>query len=181
MTATYFEEIKEELQKGVNEKAHPYQFCTFATIGLETMPRLRTVVLRKVTDDMRLTFFTDRRSKKLIHIKENNKVSMLFYHPEKLLQVKVEGLASIITDEKILNKYWGNVQSNSRKSYTTEEAPGSTISNPDKLEYINTDNHFCLLEIEAFRIEYLKLKRPDHLRIQYFKTDDKWEGEFLVP
>lgn len=181
MTDIFFSELKGELQKGVHKKGHPFRYCTLATVGLETLPRLRTVVLRKVSEDLKLTFYTDKRSKKLIHIKENNKVSMLFYHPKQLLQVKVEGLASSITDENILKKYWSGVQTNSRKDYTTENAPGSTISNPDQLEYLNNENHFCIVEIEPFRIEYLKLKRPNHLRVQYSKVENSWEAEFLVP
>lgn len=181
MTDTFFSELKSELQKGAHKKEHAFRHGTLATVGLETMPRLRTVVLRKVSADLKLTFFTDKRSKKLIHIKENNKVSMLFYDPKQLLQVKVEGLANTISDEGILKKYWSGLQSNSRKDYTTERAPGSTISNPDTVEYLNDENHFCIVEIEPFRIEYLKLKRPNHLRVQFSKQEGEWVGEFLVP
>ena len=98
----FFKELKNELQKGVHKKGHPFRYGTFATIGLETLPRLRTVVLRRVSENLNLTFYIDKRSKKPIHIKENNKVSLLFYHPKQLLQLKIVGLASIITDESIL-------------------------------------------------------------------------------
>jgi len=181
MTGSFFSELKNELQKGVHKKGHPFRYCTLATLGLDTVPRLRTIVLRRVSEDLRLTFYTDERSKKLIHIKESSKVSLLFYNPKQLLQVRVEGLAKIITEETILKKYWSGVQPNSRKDYTTEEAPGSTISNPDKIEYLNEGNHFCIVEIQPFRIEYLKLKRPNHIRVQYSKSDSSWESEFLVP
>ena len=93
----------------------------------------------------------------------------------------MEGLANIIKDENILKKYWDGVQPNLRKDYTTEDAPGSTISDPDKVEYLNDKNHFCIVEIEPFRIEYLKLKKPNHLRVQYSKTGSNWNAEFLVP
>ncbi|MEP3208753.1 MAG: pyridoxamine 5'-phosphate oxidase family protein [Maribacter sp.] len=181
MTDRFFSELKRELQQGVHKKGHSFRYGTLATVGLETMPRLRTVVLRKVSEDLKLTFFTDKRSKKLIHIKENNKVSMLFYDPKQLLQVKVEGLANSISDAPILKKYWNAVQPNSRKDYTTAHAPGSSISNPDKVDYLNDENYFCILEIEPFRIEYLKLKRPNHLRVQFSKKEGEWVGEFLVP
>ncbi len=181
MTNQLFSEIKGELQRGVHKKGHSFRYGTLATVGLETMPRLRTVVLRKVSEDLKLTFFTDKRSKKLIHIKENNKVSMLFYDPKQLLQLKVEGLAYTIGDATILKKYWSGVQPNSRKDYTTKHAPGSSISNHDKVEYLDDENYFCIVEIEPFRIEYLKLKRPHHLRVQFSKKEEEWVGEFLVP
>ncbi len=181
MDAAFFKEIKDELQKGAHEKNHPFRYGTLATIGLETMPRQRIVVLREVTEHLKLVFFTDKRSKKLIHIKENNKVSMLFYHPKEMLQIKVEGLATIIKDEQAVEKYWKNVPLHSRKEYTTQNSPGSAVEAPDALEYLTTENHFCIIEIEAFRIEYLKLKRPNHIRIQFTKTNNQWSGEFLVP
>lgn len=181
MTGTFFTELKEELKKGTTTKNHPFRYCTLATIGLERMPRLRTIVLRKVSEELKLTFYTDRRSKKIVHIKENNRISVLFYHPKKLLQVKVDGLAYTVTDKTILKKYWSGIQPNSRKDYTTGSAPGSTISNPDKVEYLEDENHFCMVEIEPFKIEYLKLKRPNHLRVRFSKIDGDWDGEFLVP
>ncbi len=181
MTDIFLEEIQSELQQGAVKKGHPFRYCTMATVGLDQVARLRTVVLRKVIDDLHLVFYTDKRSKKIIHIKENPKVSILFYHPKKLLQIKVEGIAKIIDDEPILQRYWTGVQPNSRKDYTTTLAPGSSIANPDAVEYLEDDAHFCMLEIVPFKIEYLKLKRPNHLRVRYSKEDEQWKGEFLVP
>ena len=181
MTDTFFQELQDELHKGVSKKGHPFRYCTLATIGLESVPRLRTIVSRHVSDDFKLRFYTDKRSKKILHIKENNKVSVLFYEPKKLLQVKVEGLASIIKDESVLKKYWSGVQPKSRKDYTTTSAPGSDIANPDQIEYLDDENYFCIVEIEPFKIEYLKLKRPNHLRIRFSRSAGEWSGEFLVP
>lgn len=181
MTDRIFSELKKELEQGVHEKGHSFRYATLATVGLDTMPRLRTVVLRQVSEDLKLTFFTDKRSKKLIHIKENNKVSMLFYDPKQLLQLKVEGLAYAIEEAPILKTYWSAVPLNSRKDYTTERAPGSSISNHDTVEYLDDENHFGVVEIEPVRIEYLKLKRPHHLRVQFSKEKGAWIGEFLVP
>jgi len=181
MTDTFWEELKAELHKGVSKKGHPFRYCTLATIGADNFPRQRTVVLRRVADDLKFTFYTDKRSEKIIHIREDNRVSVLFYHPKKLLQIKAEGLASVITDKTLLKKYWSGVQPNSRKDYTTNSAPGSGISNPDNVEYLDEENHFCMVEIEPFKFEYLKLKRPNHLRILFSKTEGEWDGEFLVP
>ena len=181
MTAVFWEELKEELQRGASKKGHPFRYFTLGTVGLERLPRLRTIVLRRISEDLTLTFYTDRRSKKLIHIKENNKVSLLFYHPKKLMQLKVEGLARVIKDEAILKKYWSGVQTSSRKDYITSTAPGSSIDSPDAVEYLEDENYFCMVEVEPFKIEYLKLKRPNHLRIRFSKKEDQWISEFLVP
>ena len=181
MTEVFFQELKDELHKILVQKKHPFRYFTLATLGLENIPRLRTVVLRKITDDLTLTFYTDKRSKKIAHLKENNKVSLLFYHPKKLLQVQIEGIATIIDDKTKLKDSWNEVQPNSRKDYTTDCAPGSPIDNPDSVSYLEDKNYFCQVEITPLKIEYLKLKRPNHLRIRYSKTNTDWVGEFLVP
>jgi pyridoxamine 5'-phosphate oxidase len=181
MTQQFLDEAKDELQKSLVKKGHPFRYFTLATVGLDKMARLRTVVLRKITQDLKLIFYTDRRSKKITHITENSKVSLLFYHPKLMLQLKIEGKARIVSDEDVLKTYWNGIQPNSRKDYITQQAPGSTLKSPDKVEYLDEGNYFCIVEIEPFKIEYLKLKRPNHLRVRFSKDNDKWDGEFLVP
>ncbi|MFH6604884.1 pyridoxamine 5'-phosphate oxidase family protein [Maribacter algicola] len=181
MSDDFFNELKEELQKGVSSKGHPFRYGVLATLGLEKMPRQRTVVIRSVDSLLNLHFYTDMRSKKVLHIKENNRVSLLFYHPEKMLQIRIEGLATIINDENILNKHWHNVHKAGQRDYTTKAAPGSILTNPDTLEYLDDTNHFCLISVEPFKIEYLRLKRPNHVRLRYSKKGTSWESDFLVP
>ncbi|WP_299528633.1 pyridoxamine 5'-phosphate oxidase family protein [Ulvibacterium sp.] len=181
MNTVIWKELSKELRDGVTEKGHPFRYCTMATVGLERMPRLRTVVLRKVSDNLDLSIYTDQRSKKIMHIKENNRVSLLFYHPEKMVQIKIEGLAGIHTDPKTLEKHWNKIKPGGRKDYTTSEAPGSDILDPHAVEYLEDNNYFCMVEIEPFKIEYLKLQQPGHLRIKYSKIDHSWKSEFLVP
>lgn len=181
MTQQFLEEAKQELQKSLVKKDHPFRFFTLATVGLDPMARLRTVVLRQITDDLKLIFYTDKRSKKMTHITENPKVSLLFYHPKLMLQLKIEGKAKVILDDEVLKTYWSGIQPNSRKDYSTEQAPGSTLKDPDQLQYLNQENHFCMVEIEPFKIEYLKLKRPNHLKVRFSKNHNIWKGDFLVP
>ncbi|MEP2239025.1 MAG: pyridoxamine 5'-phosphate oxidase family protein [Maribacter sp.] len=181
MIDSFFEELSKEIHNGVTERGHPFRFITMATVGNETTARLRTVVLREVNDDLRLTIYTDDRTQKMKHIAVNNKVSFLLYHPEKMLQLKVEGIAQVVTDTNRLNTTWQNIQPNSRKDYITEHSPGSAIKNPDHVVYIEDKNHFTMIDIIPLKIEYLKLKRPNHIRVLFTKADDKWNGEFLVP
>lgn len=185
MTDTFFQELKSELQKGTSKKGHPFRYCTLATTGLQHTARLRTIVLRRVEDNLKLVFYTDKRSKKIVHIKENDRVSLLFYHPKQLLQLKVEGRADIVTDSTELQKYWSGVQPSSRKDYITKSPPGSPLSNPDNVEYFEDKNYFCIVEVAPTKIEYLKLKRPNHLRMLFSrdeeKDDSEWNSQFLVP
>lgn len=181
MTDIFFEELKDQLFKGIHKKGHPFRYPVFGSLSLQGTPDLRTVVLRQVTEDLTLRIYTDMRSSKISQIENNNAVSLLFYHSKQLVQVKVEGIATIITDKDQLQKYWSGVQPNSRKDYSTSLKPGSSISNPDAVEYTSEEHHFTIIEIAPTLMEYLKLKRPNHLRIQFSKIDDHWNGTFLVP
>ena len=129
-----FEEILSELQNGAKDREHPYHYFTIATLGVDKFARLRLVALRNVSNDLKLTFFTDKRSKKVLHIKENPRVSLLFYHPEKLLQLRIEGMATINSDQFQIQKTWETIGNEARKDYLTTEAPGPTITNPESVE-----------------------------------------------
>ncbi|MEQ8220157.1 MAG: pyridoxamine 5'-phosphate oxidase family protein [Arenibacter sp.] len=181
MATVYLKEIREELQKVLTEKDHPFRFFALATVGLDQVARLRTVVLRDVSENLKLTFYTDKRSKKITHIKENKRVSLLLYHPTKLLQLKIEGTASYKDDEATKEKYWSKLDSYAKKQYTTSRSPGSNLINPQNLEYLSEENHFCLVEIIPYKIEYLKLSQPHHIRVRFSKVGTQWESEYLVP
>jgi pyridoxine/pyridoxamine 5'-phosphate oxidase len=177
-----WDEIIMEMKAGLQEPSHPFKLATLATVGLGSLPRLRTVRIRDFDpQNMRLTFFTDSRSKKILHIKENKKVSMLFYHPEKMLQLRLEGLAMRERDEAVLQNLWEGIEGNSRQDYLTATAPGTEIKNPDKLEYLEEQSFFSAVYILPFKIEYLQLKHPHHLRIRFSKQEGNWKSDFLVP
>lgn len=181
MIQDFLVEAKTELQKGIVVKGHPFRYATLATISEDGKPRLRNVVLRKVLDNLNLIFYTDRRSKKVEHIQENQEVSMLFYHPKLMLQLSISGTATLVEDKNRLQTYWNGIPLHSRKDYTTDSAPGSYQKNPDEVQYLNEEHHFCIVEIVPNSIEYLKLKRPNHIRASFTKAEQDWDGTFLVP
>jgi len=175
-----FEQLKTELFNGIYKKGHPFRYFTLATIN-DGKPKQRTVVLRKIAADLKFTFYTDFRSPKITQLQTNQNVSMLFYHSKKQIQLKIEGKATIIDDKEEINKYWHGIPTHARKDYTTNKAPGSTIENTNAISYLDQAHNFCIVEIEAESIEYLKLQQPKHERILFTKTDEKWLGELLVP
>lgn len=179
-----FEEILTELEKGAKDKKHPFHYFTIATLGVDKFARLRLVALRNVSKDLKLTFFTDKRSKKVLHIKENPRVSLLFYHPGKLLQLRIEAMATINSDQFQIQKTWEMIDDEARKDYLTTEAPGTSITHPDSVEYLKEGDYFSIVDIEPFRIERLQLNPEGHKKIKYFKQDQnqkEWSSEYLVP
>jgi pyridoxine/pyridoxamine 5'-phosphate oxidase len=182
MSDKIFEKLTQELKKGAFKKGHYFKYFTLATLGVDKFARLRLVALRNVSDDLKLTFFTDKRSKKMLHIKENNRVSILFYHHKKLIQLRIEGIARINTDQFQIQKSWEQVGTEGRKDYITKEAPGSPLEDPESLEYLKEGDYFSIVEIDPFRIEYLELKKNRHTKIRYSKEGSgDWTSEYLVP
>ena len=174
-------ELKEELQKGAHDHGHPFHYFTMATMGVDKFARLRLLGLRNVSEDLQMTFFTDKRSKKVLHIKENNRVSLLFYDPIKLVQLRIEGIARINTNQYEIKKSWEEVGTESRKDYISKEAPGSVLESPDSLEFLKEGDFFSIVHISPFRIEYLKLDVNGHKKIKYAKEERGWSSEYLVP
>lgn len=180
MIPEILENLKHELIHGFSKRKHPFRYFSFGTIQNNNVS-LRTVVLRKVLPDFTTIIYTDKRSQKVAHIKENNTVSALFYHPKKLLQIRLDGKAIVVTDKEELKPFWSVVGENAKKDYTTALAPGAIINNPDAIDYSDNEPNFCIIKIIPNHIEYLQLKRPNHIRVGFDKTENGFEGSFLVP
>ncbi|MFT7071239.1 pyridoxamine 5'-phosphate oxidase family protein [Patiriisocius sp. Uisw_017] len=174
------EEAKRELVNGHSKKRHPFRYFALAT-NENGKPRQRTVVLRKTLLDLSLVFYTDSRTQKIRDFQNNSEFSALFYNPKKLLQIRVVGKAELITDKEQIATYWHTIQESSRKDYTTNRTPGTPIKNPDDVAYKSKENYFCPVKLIPNTIEYLRLKRPNHLRVLFSRMDTDWSGEFLVP
>ncbi|WP_094968245.1 pyridoxamine 5'-phosphate oxidase family protein [Winogradskyella aurantia] len=177
---SFFKVIKAELINGTVKKRHPFRYFSLATLS-QGVPRQRTVVLRKMTTDLSLIVYTDTRSQKVMDIKNNPEVSALFYHPKKLMQITIIGEAQFVTDKQVVQQHWSSISNTSRRDYITTLAPGTSIKQPDAVDYNAQDYNFTVLQIVPNRIEYLQLKRPNHLRIAYTKKNTSWKGQFMVP
>lgn len=173
------EDLKNEVKFGYLKKKHPFRYPSLASIE-DSTPTQRTVVLRDTTDDFELVMFTDERSDKIKQFEANPHASLLFYNHKKLLQVKVEGKIKMIRSGKEYENYWSRVQGKSQKDFITKNPPGTPIDNPDHVEYKEDKHHFCLLKLVPERMEYLELKRPNHIRA-VFDRSNNWEGQFLNP
>lgn len=181
MFNSFLQEIESELKKGCSEFGHPFKALTLATLDKNQLPQQRIVILRKINSELKLTFFTDLRSKKVKQIKNNEQVSAHFYHMEKKLQLVFRATAQLEQDEESLQNLWQQVRIRNQKDYTTNLAPGSIIQQPDNIEYLNQQNYFGVVHLIPQKIEYLKLNQPQHLRILFKKKESNWNGQFLVP
>ncbi|UNY98857.1 pyridoxamine 5'-phosphate oxidase family protein [Zhouia spongiae] len=182
MIPDILENIKTELVKGTTVKGHPFRLCVMATVGINNSARIRTVVLRDVDEHFNLTFYTDKRTKKVTHIRENRNVSLLFYHPDLKTQVRIEGFAKVEEKEKAIRGLWDKLHDDAKKDYTSAEAPGTKIGHPDFITHLKDEHYFTVIRVLSQKIDYFELKPHKHVRAAFSLEDNnKWNGTYLVP
>ncbi len=168
-----------EIKFGYLKRKHPFRYCYLSSV-FENKPVVRTVVLRDMSENYELVFFTDSRSQKVQQFNDNPNAEVLFYHPKKRLQIKASGTVSFLNDKEKLTYYQNKMQGASLNDYITKNPPSTPIKNPDLVEYNEDEVHFCVLVLKIEVMEGLQLKRPNHIRAR-FERKNNWEGQFLVP
>tara|TARA_B100000767_G_scaffold275683_1_gene314274 strand:+ start:7254 stop:7793 length:540 start_codon:yes stop_codon:yes gene_type:complete len=168
----------EEWNNVLRNKKHPYRFFTLAT-SYNNMPSIRIVVLRDFNfDTMDFTIYTDARSSKIFSIKNNAKISLLFYDSEKRIQVRVQANCILFQEDDLL---FEKQPLDSQKAYNTDLAPGTPIDSITSVSFLKKENHFIKLVFRANEIDFLKLNKDNHVRAYFKFTNSNWQGEFRVP
>ena len=94
--------------------------------------RQRTVVLRGVDRHRSsLLFHTDVRSAKIEQLRSQPSVALLFFDPQLEVQLQIQGVAMIHTDDAIADRLWEASTTTSLKMYLAPLAPGTQRSTPD--------------------------------------------------
>ena len=172
--------VLHELHRGPLDPKHPFRYLTLATAGTH-FPQVRTVVLRELTSTLDFLVYTDVRSAKVQDMLEVPRVSLLFYHPKKQVQVRVKALATIHVDDELAQEHWKKISEKRQSEYTSKLAPGTRIENPDLGWETDIKNaHFLVLKFSPLSIEVLQLAKDGHLRIQ-FELASRWQGNWMTP
>ena len=165
--------------RGTVDKKSPARHPTLGTSGLFGMPELRTVVLRHA-DQMaaKLEVHTDFKSRKIEELKMNPKVGLHIWFPKNKLQIRLKAVSKIKTGET-LRKKWDKVPYNSRVSYGTIPAPGTSISTSFSYEKPANFERFCVIEVQIEEMDLTHLGTR-HTRA-LFTRESKWSGTWLAP
>jgi len=174
-----FKLAKEEFIRSNVDRKHPFRYFTLATFA--AYPEIRTVVKREINKDLNIVFFTDSRSPKVFEIEKNNRISALFYHSKKQLQIRIKGEAQFIKEnEKDFQKYLNIVQAgNSTQDYTTLQSPSTPIL--EKLAF-GEKLYFLPIKIIPKILDILLLSPSGHQRAKYtLNQNNEWLEQKLVP
>lgn len=179
-----FENIRREILRGALDKKHPFRYVVLGTYG-HTGIGMRNVVLRKVTSELELYFFTDSRSKKVNEINHSNQVGILLYHPSKRIQIRIGGTAMVLDkDSTIRREFMSQVQGEGKKAYSSTLRPGKAIDSPnDAFSWDESlfSEFFEVMKVIPNQIEALQLNGMEHLRVTFNKEEGEWIFQWLVP
>lgn len=175
--------VLNQVSEAVSEGEHPFRYVTLATVDNMNSPQQRTVVLRDFNEKSEFLIYTDSRSDKVGEIIKNSSVSLLFYHHEKKLQLRVTGSAAIIQSGEEYNKEWEKRGSKSPHSYTSVLSPGTDIGNPKEAYHWLPEEkpNFCLIKIEATYMEFLQLDGINHIRAEKIIHEGKEAIRWITP
>jgi hypothetical protein len=189
-----FNEIWDFLSDGAEISKSDFHLAALCTLS-DIKPRVRTVVLRRVVkEDYTLIIHTDRRSAKFEEIKLNPNVSILFYSKENKVQIRLEGIASLHTEDVLAKEQWKSSKLQSRKCYLSELSPGTKVKEshcgaseifdshtPSEEESIAGQKNFCVISIKIDKIDWLYLRSKGHLRCMFIIDKDNIKKQWLAP
>ncbi len=183
------------LADGAERAQSPWHTAVLGTVG-EGLPRIRTVVLRRVMVERRLLVcHTDRRSPKIGQIDAGAGLAWLFYDPFHKLQVRVSGQGRVLDDDHPLTaQQWERSRTGSRRCYLAPLAPGTPSDIPqsglpnapldDSLTAEQSEAgrvNFAVIACEAATMDVLQLGARGHLRIQLTWSPDGNEAGWVAP
>ena len=187
-----FHIIKSEwknINLGIQKAKHDYHSFVFSTI-LKNSPNSRTVILRDFDENKpAIWFHSDRRSKKILHLEENENVSALFYDKSRKVQLRINGIADIEEDIEHNKKIWDSMRPESKLCYMGPYAPSQKINQfePNTLkksahDLDKKDEHlglsrFCRIRITIKKLDWLKLDYKGHQRLEFKfgkRTKTQW-------
>ena len=189
-----FQIIKSEwknINLGIQKAKHDYHSFVFSTV-LKNSPNSRTVILRDFDENKpAIWFHSDRRSKKILHLEENENVSALFYDKSRKVQLRINGIADIEEDIEHNKKIWDSMKPESKLCYMGPYAPSQKISQfePNTLEKSAHDldkedehlglSRFCRIRIKIKKLDWLKLDYKGHQRLE-FKFGKKIKTQWIA-
>ncbi|KVC95199.1 pyridoxamine 5'-phosphate oxidase [Burkholderia ubonensis] len=180
------------LESGVGAERSPFTMLQAATLGLDGAPKVRTLVLRQVRRVGHvLSFHTDARSEKVAELRRDPRIALVGVDLDALVQIRVEGVASICTDEAERRAVWQASRPHTLLLYRAPLPPGTPVATPadahpqtDAGPMTADDGYanFCLIHVTATRIDFLDLAPSEgHRRAIFDLHAGGYDGRWVAP
>lgn len=182
------------LEQGARRSRDPFHWPVLGTATSDGCS-LRTVILRHVDASQRtIVCHTDARAPKVREIENLSQTGWLFYHPEKKIQVRLSGHATLHARDAFADRQWAGAGVTSRLNYCASRPPGTAVDRPSSglpdflLKKIPTlmetemgRKHFLAIVTRVDVIDWLRLKITGNRRARFEWKDDKLSTTWLVP
>ncbi|MEH6791903.1 pyridoxamine 5'-phosphate oxidase family protein [Parasphingorhabdus sp.] len=191
------EEAWKLLREGASDRHSPLHTPSVATVTGDGVPSQRVMVMRAVDQPGRLLRFNcDSRGSKVAEISRKPAVSVLGYHPQAKVQLRLSGTGRIQSSGPEADSAWEQASLYGQRCYLADPAPGSPVAAPTSgldpaMEGVKPTpeqvaparTHFAILQIAVDKIEWLYLAHSGHRRalFEWNGTANHWHGRWLVP
>ena len=179
--------------EALNAKVMEPNAMNLSTINADNRPSSRIVLLKGI-EEKKFVFYSNYQSTKGKELDQNPACALTFFWPELERQVRIEGLAERINEERS-EKYfqsrprgsqvgaWTSPQSSIIKSRSILEERAEEIEKRfEGLAVLPKPNQWGGYQVDAQVIEFWQ-GRPNRLhdRIQFLKIDNAWKQHRLAP
>lgn len=163
------------LTQAADERAQ----VSFATVSPDTMPEVRTVVLRDTkTDRKTVEIYTDSQSDKIASLRALPRAGIMFWDDDLAFQIRLQCDVSILTGAAVMDR-WRAIPDHSKLSYGITPPPGQPIPQSDAYVKKPDPKAFAVLSCKVIHIDAVHLGKP-HRRASFSRVGD-WQGNWLAP
>jgi len=154
----------------------------------------RVMVLRAFdAANWTLRLHTDTRAPKARAIAADPRVAALFYDKGAKIQIRLRGEARIESRGPVADAAWAASTNFARRCYLGEGpgAPSDAATSglppefegvePDAVQLLPARENFAVLLIAVTVIDWLYLAHTGHVRAQFTRTGDRWDGRWVAP
>jgi len=182
------------LKQGVTRFNDPFHWPVLGTTEKDGS-RLRTVILRQfIWPERILVCHTDARADKVQEISNFAKVSWLFYHPKKKVQLRISGPATLHADDRFADRQWAEAKITSRLNYCASQPPGTPIDAPSSglpeflrhkiptlLDVERGRKNFMVIAGRIDSMDWLILKVLGNRRARFDWDENGLKAKWLIP
>jgi pyridoxamine 5'-phosphate oxidase len=182
------------LEEGADSASSAFHTGVLGTVE-RGAPRLRTVVLRAVDRAGAVLYcHTDRRSGKIRQLAETETASWLFYDAHRRVQLRLEGTATVHSDDSVADERWAASAPGSRRCYLVSPGPGRVLASPGSTlpetlrgrrpsaeEAAPGRDNFAVIATRVHLLDWLHLTADGHRRARFRRGADCWERHWIAP
>ena len=188
------EKIWRMLERGATHYNDPFHWPVLGTGGKEGTG-MRCVILREFSLSERLLVcHTDARAAKVQEIAQSSKASWLFYHPQRKVQLRISGEASLHADDSFADRQWNAIGIATRLNYCAVEPPGTPLDRPSSglpdfllkkaptvLDTEKSRRNFMAIACRIDSIDWLVLQVMGNRRARFEWDKTGMKSTWLVP